>query len=157
MNYKLSGALKKNRINLIIFLILWIFLAIVLIAPVTYAWTQAIVDGKLSLTIFIESITVGPFNALGKLMEDGNFGSYLKTLGGGTLIYLVFVTIGLIKTAPKHKYTDIEHGSSDWSTGGEQYRVLDSKKGIILGEKNYLPEDKRGNINVLVVGRIRIW
>lgn len=157
MNYKLSGALKKNRINLIIFLILWIFLAIVLIAPVTYAWSQAVVDGKMSLSIFIESITVGPFNAFGKLIEDGNFGSYLKTLVGGTLIYLVFVTIGLIRTAPKHKYTDIEHGSSDWSTGGEQYRVLDSKKGIILGEKNYLPEDKRGNINVLVVGRIRIW
>lgn len=156
MNYKLSGALKKNRINLIIFLILWIFLAIVLIAPLTYAWSQAVIEGKLSIGVFIQSITVGPFKAFGKLIEDGKFLSYLKALGGGTLIYLIFVTIGLIKTAPKHKYTDIEHGSSDWSENGEQYRILDSKKGIILGERNYLPEDKRGNVNVLVVGRIRI-
>ncbi|MCI8654721.1 MAG: hypothetical protein HFJ48_02440 [Clostridia bacterium] len=157
MNYKLSGALKKNRVNLIIFLILWIFLAIVLIAPMTYAWTQATLEGKLNLPIFVQSIITSPFEAIGKLIEDGNFVSYLKTLGGGTLIYLIFVTIGLVRTAPKHKYTDIEHGSSDWSTGGEQYRVLDNKKGIILGEKNYLPEDKRGNINVLVVGRFRFW
>lgn len=156
MNYKLSGALKKNRVNLIIFLILWIFLAIVLIAPITYAWTQAVIDGKMSVSIFIENIITSPFEAIGKLIGDGNFGKYLKTLGGGTLIYLVFVTIGLIKTAPKHKYTDIEHGSSDWSTGGEQYRILDSKKGIVLAERNYLPLDKRGNTNVLVVGRIWI-
>lgn len=157
MNYKLSGALKRNRVNLIIFLILWIFLAIVLIAPVTYAWEQAVIGGKLDVTIFIESIITSPFEAIGKLIEAGKFGSYLKTLGGGTLIYLIFLTVGLVRTAPKHKYTDIEHGSSDWSENGEQYRILDSKKGIILGEKNYLPEDKRGNINVLVVGRIRIW
>ena len=111
----------------------------------------------LNLPIFVQSIITSPFEAIGKLIEDGNFVSYLKTLGGGTLIYLIFVTIGLVRTAPKHKYTDIEHGSSDWSTGGEQYRVLDNKKGIILGEKNYLPEDKRGNINVLVVGRFRFW
>ncbi len=152
MNYKLSGALKKNRINLILFLILWIFLAIVLIAPITYAWSQAVINGKMDISIFVQKIITSPFEAFGKLIEDGNFGSYLKTLIGGTLVYLVFVTIGLIKTAPKHKYTDIEHGSSDWSEGGEQYRILNSKKGIILGEKNYLPEDKRGNINVLVVG-----
>ena len=30
-------------------------------------------------------------------------------------------------------------------------------KGIILAEKHYLPVDKRGNVNVLVVGRFRFW
>ena len=49
MNYKLSGALKKNRINLILFLILWIFLAIVLIAPITYAWSQAVKNGHINI------------------------------------------------------------------------------------------------------------
>ena len=29
--------------------------------------------------------------------------------------------------------------------------------GIVLAEDNYLPVDKRGNVNVLVVGRIWIW
>ena len=55
----------------------------------------------------------------------------------------------------KNEYTDIEHGSSDWSQNGEQYQILNKSKGIILAENNYLPVDKRGNVNVLVVGRIR--
>lgn len=55
---------------------------------------------------------------------------------------------------PKHEFSDIEHGSSDWATG-EQYEVLSNKKGILLAEKHYLPVDKRGNTNVLVVGRFR--
>ena len=63
----------------------------------------------------------------------------------------------MIRNAPKNEYSDIEHGSSDWSQKGEQYRILSNKKGIILGENNYLPVDKRGNVNVLVVGRIWIW
>ena len=51
----------------------------------------------------------------------------------------------------------IEHGSSDWSEGGEQYRILSKNKGIILAQKNYLPIGKRGNLNVLVVGRFWFW
>ena len=40
---------------------------------------------------------------------------------------------------------------------GEQYQILNNKKGIVLAENNYLPVDKRGNVNVLVVGRFRFW
>ena len=58
---------------------------------------------------------------------------------------------------PKNEFTDIENGSSDWCVGGEQYRVLSKKEGIILAEKNYLPVDKRGNVNVLVVRRFWCW
>ncbi|MCI8397424.1 MAG: hypothetical protein HFJ52_07450 [Clostridia bacterium] len=65
--------------------------------------------------------------------------------------------VGFVKTAPKNEFTDIEQGSSDWATGGEQYKILSRNKGIILAENNYLPTNKRGNTNVLVVGRIRIW
>ena len=35
---------------------------------------------------------------------------------------------------------------------GEQYQILNNKKGIVLAENNNLPVDKRGNVNVLVVG-----
>ena len=63
----------------------------------------------------------------------------------------------LIGFKPKNEFSDIEHGSSDWSQRGEQYQILSKNKGIILAENNYLPVDKRGNVNVLVVGRIRIW
>ena len=74
-----------------------------------------------------------------------------------TIIYAIFFFIGFVRSAPKNEYTDIEHGSSDWSQRGEQYQILSKDKGIILAEGNYLPVDKRGNVNVLVVGRIWIW
>ena len=73
------------------------------------------------------------------------------------IIHILFFFIGFVKSAPKNEYSDIEHGSSDWSQRGEQYKILDKNKGIVLAENNYLPVDKRGNVNVLVVGRIRFW
>ena len=69
------------------------------------------------------------------------------------MFYAIFFFIGIVRSAPKNEYTDIEHGSSDWSQRGEQYKILNKNKGIILAEDNYLPVDKRGNVNVLVVGR----
>ena len=74
-----------------------------------------------------------------------------------TLGYLLAVAVGLSKAIPKHEYEGMENGSSDWCVNGEQYSVLSPKEGIILAEKNYLPVDKRGNVNVLVVGRIWFW
>ena len=70
---------------------------------------------------------------------------------------IIFIFIGVYKALPKHEYDDIENGSSDWAQGGEQYRILSKKSGIILAEKNYLPVDKRGNVNVLVVRRFWSW
>ena len=37
MNYKIQGAIKRNRKNFIIFAILWLFIAIVLVAPFAYS------------------------------------------------------------------------------------------------------------------------
>ena len=79
---------------------------------------------------------------------------FWKAEGYLTVFLLVFGGIGFIKAMPKHEFSDIEHGSSDWAQGGEEYSVLSPKKGILLAEKHYLPVDKRGNTNVLVVGRI---
>ena len=68
------------------------------------------------------------------------------------LIYITFLLVGFLKALPKSEYDEIENGSSDWCKSGEQYSVLSKNKGIILAEKNYLPVDKRGNVNVLIVG-----
>ena len=91
----------------------------------------------------------------------GSVGTYFKEFFGllwkFTIVYAIFMFVGFVKTAPHNEYTDIEQGSSDWATKGEQYKVLSRNKGIILAENNYLPVDKRGNVNVLVVGRFRFW
>lgn len=156
MNYKVEGAVRRNKRNFIIFAILWVILTIVFIMPISYSLVNASVLG----TNFFEGL-YSAFSNLGKVIgitfTSAYFSGFLSVLWKWTLVYLAFVLIGLIRTAPKNEFSDIEHGSSDWCKNGEQYQVLSNKAGIILAKENYLPVDKRGNVNVLVVGRIRIW
>ena len=160
MHYKIEGAIKRNRTNFIIFAILWVFIVIVLVSPFSYSQHMAGVNGEFDLQIFIEtfgkSIT-NPFGTFKNLFTSGAIERFFPTLLVTTIFYAVFFFIGFVRSAPKNQYTDIEHGSSDWSQRGEQYQILNKNKGIILAENNYLPEDKRGNVNILVVGRFRFW
>lgn len=159
MNYKFTKTIKDNKVSIVIIMVLWVLLTIVLVAPVAYSIVESNVNGSFDLAVFIEKIfpAITSFSTIGVVFGTTYIGTFLKTLAYFTLIYLIFAVIGLFKSRPKHQYTDIEHGSSDWSEGGEQYKVLSKNKGIILAQDNYLPINKRGNINVLVVGRIRIW
>ena len=160
MNYKIEGAIKRNRKNFIIFIILWIFIAIVFVSPFAYSSYMAGLEGKMDLTVFVETFgnSIGnPIGTLSNIFSKGATGPYFSTLLIVTIFYAIIFFIGFVKSAPKNEYTDIEHGSSDWSQRGEQYQILNKDKGIILAEGNYLPVDKRGNVNVLVVGRIRFW
>ncbi len=160
MNYKIEGAIRRNRKNFIIYAILWVVIAVVFVSPFSYSAHVAGLDGEFDLQVFIttfgQSIT-NPFGTLGNLLSSGAVGDFISTLLVVTIFYSVFFFIGFVKSAPKNEFSDIEHGSSDWSQRGEQYQVLSKNKGIILAEDNYLPLDKRGNINVLVVGRFWFW
>ena len=156
MNYKIQGAIRKNRKNFIMCTILWIILVIVFVAPFSYSAFQASHQGENFIMQITTNIT-HPFSTLGAIFANGAFHNFLSFLMVFTLVYLVIYFIGFAKSAPKNEFTDFEHGSSDWSKRGEQYEVLSRNKGIILAEDNYLPIDKRGNVNVLVVGRFRFW
>ncbi len=160
MNYKIEGAIRRNRKNFIVCLILWLLLVIVFVAPFSYSVFEASVNGKISLDIFMEQIATNitnPFATIANIFIKGATHNFISLLLGFTIFYLVIFFIGFAKSAPKNEFSDIEHGSSDWSQHGEQYQVLSRNKGIILAEDNYLPLDKRGNVNVLVVGRFRFW
>ncbi len=160
MNYKIEGAIRRNRMNFIIFAILWIFIAIVFVTPIAHSTFSANASGSFNLETFIETFGTAimhPLNTLGTVLTEGAIGTYFSTLIVVTIIFSLFFFIGFFRSAPKNEFSDIEHGSSDWSQRGEQYQILSKNKGIILAENNYLPVDKRGNVNVLVVGRIWIW
>ncbi len=160
MNYKIEGAIRRNRTNFIIFAILWIFIAIVFVSPFAYSSYVAGLEGQFNLEVFFKTFgeSIGkPLQTFGNVFSQGAGGSYFSTLLVVTIFYSLFFFIGFVRTAPKNEYSDIEHGSSDWSQRGEQYQILNRNKGIILAEDNYLPVDKRGNVNVLVVGRFRFW
>ena len=153
MNYKVEGAIRRNRKYFILFGILWLFIAIVLIVPITLWYDMAITQGNSQegITVFVNAMK-NPFLGFANIASNNLMGSYLKTLGGFSIIFAIFFIVGVARSAPKNEYTDFEHGSSDWSKNGEQYQILNNKKGIVLAENNYLPVDKRGNVNVLVVG-----
>jgi hypothetical protein len=158
---KISRAIKKIKGKLIVSFILWLILIIVFVAPISVSLALSLrAEATNRWEILIESIgtyIVKPFTALGISITGETDGYFLKTAGWFSFFYIIAVTIGIMKAFPKHEYDGIENGSSDWCVNGEQYSILSNKEGIILAEKNYLPVDKRGNVNVLVVGRFRFW
>ena len=154
----IARVIKENKVSLIVIIVLWLILTLVFVA-LAYAISYAGQSGAFNFTVFIETFVSSliSFNAITKVFSAMTVGIFFKTLGIFTVIYAIFATIGFFRTKTKGDYYNIEHGSSDWSQNGEQYRILSKTKGIILAENNYLPVDKRGNVNVLVVGRFRFW
>ena len=169
---KLKRAFQKNKGRLIIFSLFSIVMLFLLVALFSIMYGNGVISAanqnkaaigtnilKFDFKAFFQSIPqiTKPFESMQKVFSD----TYFTYFAGGVKIYFViavfFVLIGLVRGMPKNEFTDIENGSSDWCVGGEQYRVLSKKEGIILAEKNYLPVDKRGNVNVLVVRRFWCW
>ena len=95
---------------------------------------------------------IHPFHALKVVFSTDAASMFWQCFKVFFLIYLAYTLVGFLKALPKTEYEQIENGSSDWCKSGEQYSVLSKNKGLILAEKNYLPVDKRGNVNVLIVG-----
>ena len=151
---KMKKAFEKNKKYLILFLVLWIVLEIVLIAPMSVAIAESSVQGKFDLAFFIENLgkEVSSFTAITRIGSAGAGSAFGKGTLWLIILCLVGTAIGIIKSKSNNPYEDIENGSSDWCQGGEQYKILNKNKGIILAEDNYLPLDKLGNVNVLVVG-----
>lgn len=157
MENKLSYVLKKCKFVFIVCLILWVVLSIVLIAPISISWVDATELGNGNFIMNILESNLGDiFGNLSKAFSSQYISTFLKMELYLIIALLFFTIVGMIKTMPKNDYKDIEHGSSDWANG-EQYSILSKNKGILLAEKHFLPVDKRGNTNVLVVGRFRFW
>lgn len=159
MNYKVKKTLKDNKKSMIVIGVVWIASIILLASPIAHSIVNSSNNGIFDFGTFLENI--GPdfisFSSITKVFGAEYIGTFLKTTLYVTIFYAILTVIGLFRSKPKSEYTDIEHGSSDWSEGGEQYKILSKHKGILLAQDNYLPVDKRGNVNVLVVGRIRFW
>ena len=151
---------EKRKRNILVFLILWLLLAIVFVMPLAVAYTDSLnAKGNLELSSLksISGTYILSFQTRIKAFKEGYKSNTVNAIGYYTFFYLVIMLILFLKSKDNGEYHDIEHGSSDWCEGGEQYKVLSRNSGIILAEKNYLPIDKPGNVNVLIVGRIWCW
>ena len=92
MNYKIEGAIKKNKNAFIICLILWLILAIVFVAPVAYSSFQANASGVFSLNTFMEVLVdniTNPFATLGNIFSKGATHNFISTLIGFSIVYVI--------------------------------------------------------------------
>lgn len=70
MNYKIEGTIRRNKGRFIIFAVLWLFMAIVLVAPIAYAQDRATVDGVFNFGDCVTEL----------LTAYANFGEVLRKL-----------------------------------------------------------------------------
>ena len=54
MHYKIEGTIRKNKSRFIIFAILWLFMTIVIVMPISYGIHLANVNGSFDIGKFIE-------------------------------------------------------------------------------------------------------
>ena len=146
--------IKKHMVPIIGLIIFWVLVCFFLVGAIAETEVQVlnkIVPDKEALPQLIKNISsVGSFFNVFTLPGGG--AALFKHILIFTLVYASVVGVGMWKSRKKTEYSGREHGSSDWSRGGEQYKVLSRNSGLILAEENYLPLDKKGNLNILIVG-----
>ena len=155
---KFKSFMEKLKKNIFWYLVVWIILSILLVAPVTYTLTNAHLD-QMPIVEALSTKLVDNFFKfpITKVFESTYIGDFIKGIEVFSIVYFSIMCYAIYKTLPKSAYDKIEHGSSDWCAPGEQYRILNKKYGLLLAKDNYLPLDKTGNVNVLIVGRIWCW
>lgn len=152
---RIRAFLEEKKSSIIVAIVIWIFLLFLVGCPLTMAIVQAGKAGESSIVGLVEGFIQWFSKPMDSLAGSFlHFGLFVSTGAKLTAIYFIVMLVAIInsKSNTGEDYTNIEHGSSDWCEGGEQYKILSPKKGILLAEKNYLPVDKRGNVNVLVIG-----
>ena len=95
MNYKISGAIRRTRKYYIIFAILWVFISIVLVMPVTIGLHEAQVQHDISkgFEVIVDSIQhLG--KSIGILSTQKIWGQYLKNVGLFSILYANIMAIG---------------------------------------------------------------
>lgn len=150
---------KKCKPALIVLGIVFILLALFFVpsfSRVSYEASlsgDSIYSGDSNLNVFMKVVPDVGENL--KVAFTKDTGSYIKALKTFSVFYFAVVIIMLIKAGSKKEYQNIEHGSADWCSDAEAYKILKPKDGMILADGYCLPMNpppagKNGNI--LVIG-----
>ena len=150
--------LKKAIIPItILFLVLCIIILPAFAVAIAYGNFKIIQNSEVSISIFMDNLKyslTNPFWSIGEVFRLSQvMDAYINIFKIAIFIYYVPILYFMFKPKKKKpEWEKKEHGSAEWAKKGEQYKVLSKKEGILLAKDNYLPVDKRGNINVLVIG-----
>ena len=105
MKDKISYAFKKSKFVLIILIILWLVLSIVLIAPLSISWVDAVTKGNGNFINNLLSSNLGDIGGnLGKAFSHEYIGTFLKCDLWLMIILMGFAIVGIIKTQNQQKY-----------------------------------------------------
>lgn len=129
---------EKKKKTILVFLILWLLLAIVFIIPLSVDYIDSLdPKGDLQTESFmsIAGQYILNISTRIKAFQEPYKSNTTSTLGYYTFFYGGVMLILFLKSKDNGDYHDIEHGSSDWCEGGEQYKVLSKNSGIILAQK----------------------
>jgi len=153
---KIKYTIQNTKRHLIIIAVVWVIYIVLILMPFTIGLHAShIQNDKTPLFNFMvnfhQNFTKVPDN-IGKMFTQEYFDLYMSVLLNGSILYFIIMGFAVYHSKKKHSYDEIEHGSSEWSTKHEMYKVLSKEKGILLADQIYLPTNKPGNINVLVVG-----
>lgn len=150
--------LKKTIMPItILFLVLCIIILPAFAVAIAYGNFKIIQNSEVSISIFMDNLKyslTNPFWSIGEVFRLSQvMDAYINIFKIAIFIYYVPILYFMFKPKKKKpEWEKKEHGSAEWAKKGEQYKVLSKKEGILLAKDNYLPVDKRGNINVLVIG-----
>ena len=150
--------LKKTIMPItILFLVLCIIILPAFAVAIAYGNFKIIQNSEVSISIFMDNLKyslTNPFWSIGEMFRLGQvMDAYINIFKIAIFVYYVPILYFMFKPKKKKpEWEKKEHGSAEWDKKGEQYKVLSKKEGILLAKDNYLPVDKRGNINVLVIG-----
>ena len=150
--------LKKTILPItILFLVLYIIILPSFAVAIAYGNFKIIQNSEVSISIFMDNLKyslTNPFWSIGEMFRLGQvMDAYINIFKIAIFVYYVPILYFMFKPKKKKpEWEKKEHGSAEWAKKGEQYKVLSKKEGILLAKDNYLPVDKRGNINVLVIG-----
>ena len=150
--------LKKTIIPItILFLVLCIIILPAFAVAIAYGNFKIIQNSEVSISILMDNLKyslTNPFWSIGEVFRLSQvMDAYINIFKIAIFIYYVPILYFMFKPKKKKpEWEKKEHGSAEWAKKGEQYKVLSKKEGILLAKDNYLPVDKRGNINVLVIG-----
>lgn len=156
MKEKLEKLKRIAIVSLIAMVILSIFV-IPAIAISIVAGAQYVAPNPTSALPITSNLKFGithPFKTIGILKASPQgLAVYIRSIRILFYLMLVFAIFMLLKKEEEiDPWENKEHASSRWSKQGEQYSILSKTDGILLAKDNYLPVDKPGNINVMVVG-----
>ncbi len=68
MHYKIEGTIRRNKGRFIIFAVLWLFMTIVLVAPLAYSQYMATASGAFNFEEFINRF-VGAYSNFGDVIR----------------------------------------------------------------------------------------